>query len=281
MNGKHGTFKQTNSEPSILFLLQAEQWLSEQAQSMGWAKAQKLQGRATSQGLVGLFVRRNIGALIEVNCETDFVAKNEKFKEFVTLTSKACVDHVASLPTNDTVSKIEFQGDSLKNVVLADGKTLADQLALLIGNVGENASLRRAICFKVADSVQLVGAAHPAPADATADSVQVGKYGSIVAFQTTDAQPTTADIPKKICQQLIGLNAERVGDIEKDKPTNNADNEPCLIYQEFLLDPSLRVDEFLTENKIKVLDFERFECGEEITANDENTAAAAAEAKSN
>lgn len=249
--------------------------MKEQAQSLGWAKAQKLQGRVTSQGLVGIFVRKNVGALIEVNCETDFVAKNEKFQEFVTLTSKACVDHVTNLPTNDVISKIEFQGDSLKNLVLEDGKTLAEQLALLIGNVGENATLRRATCFKVADSVQLAGASHPELANSASNPIQFGKYGSIVAFKLNNAE-IPADIPKKICQQVIGMNATKIGNIEKDVPSKDKDEEPCLIYQEYLLDPSKRVDEFLTENNIDVLDFQRFECGEEIVDNNLNATAAAA-----
>lgn len=258
----------------ILFS-KAEVWLREQAQQMGWAKAQKLQGRATSQGLVGLLVRQNVGALIEINCETDFVAKNDKFREFVSLTSKACVNHVANLPTNDVISKIEFQGDSLKNLVLEDGKTLAEQLALLIGNVGENLLLRRATCFKVADTVQLAGAAHPEPADVDTNAIRMGKYGSIIAFKASESD-TTDDVTKKICQQVIGLNARKVGDFEKDKPSADKDQEPCLIYQEYLMDPSKSVHEFLAENNIAVLDFERFECGEELNENDLNPTAAAA-----
>lgn len=154
----------------------------------------------------------------------------------------------------------------MKNLKLDDGKTLADQLALLIGNVGENASLRRAICFKVADSIELAGIAHPEPADTAENQVQVGKYGTIVAFKSNGQAP--AGIPKKICQQLIGMNATKIGDKEKDVPSADKDNEPCLIYQEFLLDPTIRFDELLEANKIEVLDFQRFECGEELTEND-------------
>lgn len=51
----------------------------EQAQAQGWSKAQKLQGRNTTQGLVGLFFEGNLGAMVELNCETDFVARNSKF----------------------------------------------------------------------------------------------------------------------------------------------------------------------------------------------------------
>lgn len=245
----------------------AENWLKEQAQALGWAKAQKLQGRTTGHGLIGLLVQRNIGALIEINCETDFVAKNQQFKDFVKLTSNACVDHITNLPTNDQVSKIEFQGDALSNLKLEDGKTLADKLALLIGNVGENATLRRATCFKVADSIQLAGIAHPEPEETAELQAQVGKYGTIIAFKSI-GEVSSAGIPKKLCQQVIGMNATRVGDIEKDVPSADKDSETCLIFQEFLLDPTVCVGELLHQNKIEILDFQRFECGEELTEND-------------
>jgi elongation factor Ts len=51
-------------------------FLQEQAQAQGWSKAQKLEGRNTTQGLIGMYLEGNAGAMIELNCETDFVAKN-------------------------------------------------------------------------------------------------------------------------------------------------------------------------------------------------------------
>lgn len=73
---------------------------------MGWSKATKLEGRSTKQGLVGVLVNRNIGAMVEVNCETDFVARNETFQEFVQTVTQACAKHVSEMPTNDTLSKV-------------------------------------------------------------------------------------------------------------------------------------------------------------------------------
>lgn len=75
---------------------------------MGWSKATKLEGRTTKQGLVGVLVNRNIGAMVEVNCETDFVARNETFQEFVQTVTQACAKHVAEMPTNDTLSKVNL-----------------------------------------------------------------------------------------------------------------------------------------------------------------------------
>lgn len=231
--------------------------MREQAQALGWAKAQKLQGRATAQGLVGLVVKNNIGALVEVNCETDFVAKNQQFKDFVALSSQALLNHASQLQFEGSLSRIEFQADLLQTCVVEDGKTLADQLALLIGNVGENASLRKATCFRVDDSLQLVGNVHPQPAEPS--EVQYGRYGTLVAFKSNS--DVSDDVSKKICQQIIGLNPTKVGDKEKDEPSKDKDNEPCLIHQDYLHDSSIKVGEFLAQNDIEILDFERIEVG--------------------
>lgn len=70
----------------------AEEWLKQQAQSLGWTKANKLQGRTTSQGLIGVCTQRNHAAIVEVNCETDFVARNKTFHEMVEAACKACME---------------------------------------------------------------------------------------------------------------------------------------------------------------------------------------------
>lgn len=63
--------------------MQAVSWLQEQAQAQGWEKATKLSGRKTAQGLIGIHIEGQTGAMVEVNCETDFVARNEKFTSLV------------------------------------------------------------------------------------------------------------------------------------------------------------------------------------------------------
>lgn len=75
--------------------------MSQQAQQLGWSKATKLEGRSTKQGLIGILVDRNIGAMVEVNCETDFVARNNNFQEFVANVSKACVNYAEQIQSSD------------------------------------------------------------------------------------------------------------------------------------------------------------------------------------
>ena len=77
-----------------LFLLHQQ----EQAQAQGWSKAQKLEGLNTTQGLIGLYVEGNSGARVELNCETDFVAKNSKFHSLLNELVNAKFHHLKAGP---------------------------------------------------------------------------------------------------------------------------------------------------------------------------------------
>lgn len=57
------------------------------------------------------------------------------------------------------------------------------------------------------------------------------------------------------------MNPDKIGEKGKDEPTPDKDDEKCLIYQEYLLDTSVMVDEVLNEHNIEIIDFQRFECG--------------------
>lgn len=242
---------------------------------MGWAKATKLEGRETAQGLVGVILQKNIGALVEVNCETDFVARNEKFQEFVDLASRACLKYVKDLPDSDMISRTEFQAESLKNLVGGNNKKLADELALVIGTVGENASLRRALCFKVPESIQLIGMSYPSKTNSIVkdNETQSGNIATIVGIRTQTE--ITDELKKNLCLQIIGSNPLKIGNKDHDKPTKDADDETCLIYQEYLFDTKTKVGELLEKHQIEVLDYQRFKCGE-IVDSDENVNTAAA-----
>lgn len=73
-------------------------WLKEQAQALGWSKATKLEGRQTTQGLIGVVVHLNNAALVEVNCETDFVAKNKEFHKIVQEAALSCLNFTQQQP---------------------------------------------------------------------------------------------------------------------------------------------------------------------------------------
>jgi len=237
----------------------AEKWLKDQAQAMGWTKASKLEGRATAQGLIGVLVEKNIGALVEVNCETDFVARNSEFQTFVEKVSKSCVQYMNSIDDTTNLIKIGIAGNDLKNVAHIEGKTLGDHLALLIGTVGENASLKRAICYKVPDTMQLVGYAHPQNENSNGQFFK-GKYGAIAAFKPLKGS-FKEELQKNVVKHIVGMSPKIIGNT-LDEPQENKDEEGCLIYQEYLLDPEVKVGDLLAENELQVVDFQRIATGE-------------------
>lgn len=243
---------------------------------MGWSKATKLEGRSTRQGLIGVLVQNNIGTMVEVNCETDFVARNEHFQQFIEKASQACAQYIAEVDSSSKITKIGLEAESLRNLKLNDGKTLGDHLALMIGTVGENASLKRAICYKTPEAIRLCGYTHPAPENAVVEgNMLIGKYGAIAAFNSnSEKTEEIREIHRKICQHIVGMKPEKIGDAEADKPNEDKDDEKCLIHQEFLLDPDTTIGEILQENNIKIIDFQRFECGEKVESYQEAATAA-------
>ncbi|XP_041972176.1 elongation factor Ts, mitochondrial isoform X2 [Aricia agestis] len=242
----------------------AEAWLNEQAQAMGWAKATKLAGRKALQGLIAVKFDKGHGTLVELNCETDFVAKNDKFAKMLEDATLACykLSH-KNLNASGPVTKMELDSEQLGNLSAENGKKLSEILALFISSVGENAVLRRAECWK-ANSKDVKIAAYTHPATAAVSDYSSGKYGALLAYRQSNEME---DIGKQICQHIVGCAPLKIGDKDKDKPASNTDDETCLIFQEYLLDPSYTVGEVMEQNKVEIVDFIRFSCGEVVEAN--------------
>ncbi|XP_065344775.1 elongation factor Ts, mitochondrial [Cloeon dipterum] len=246
-------------------ITKAEEWLHEQAKALGWAKANKLEGRATAQGLVGVASDSSCVAMVEVNCETDFVARNKTFRSLVERVAAACLNHAKTLP-QDNLTKSFLSADQLKTVPCGkEGGPLADHVALAIGNVGENLSLRRCAVLQAPprSAVHLSGYTHPAENSLGVGPVLCGRYGALVAFKAAlDSAPKTQILGRQLCQHIVGMCPERIGDPEKDSPNPDTDSESVLIFQEFLLDVNQTVGNVLEEHDASILDFARFECGE-------------------
>nr|XP_023012075.1 elongation factor Ts, mitochondrial isoform X2 [Leptinotarsa decemlineata] len=245
-------------------LNQAETWLKQQAQSLGWSKATKLEGRQTTQGLVGVVVKENDGVLVEVNCETDFVARNREFQKIVEDAARTCLDFVRNhQKSQDKITKICLDAEQLKNLKAADGKLLADKLALAIGTLGENATLKRALCLKAGNGIHLSAYAHPS--GSASDKVLLGRLGGLLAYKAAESTENTIELGKGICQHIVGMDPKKIG-TPTDEPAKNKDEESCLIHQEYLLDDSITVKDILEEHKLEIIDFKRFECGENMNA---------------
>ncbi|ELT92766.1 hypothetical protein CAPTEDRAFT_163902 [Capitella teleta] len=256
---------------------EAEQWLRKEAQREGWAKATKLQGRPMSQGLVVLKVEGNQGVIVEVNCETDFVAKNDKFQGLATKIANACLHQGAS--TND--SKIAYDKDSLAKVAV-DDSTVADATALVLGNIGENMLARRAVYMRAGERESISYYVHAAMTPTVDDTkFLAGKYGAMVLTEKTgDPVDPTSDlkeIGRSLCLHVVGMNPKSVGSLKDLESSDSSSSESSssessddeeeeddsvMLKQKFVMDESLRVADVLQASGLTLKDFARFECGE-------------------
>lgn len=236
----------------------AEAWLKEQAQAQGWAKAQKLQGRNTSQGLLGLRVQQDVAALIELNCETDFVARNKKFISI--LDSVANASLTAASPDNlDNLHKLDIDSSGVGLLATAEGSTIADLIALNIGQIGENMAVGRSTLFfaKPGSGVKLAGLTHP-NVEGSRDKLMSGRYATLMAYTLSGEGKlpegyTEEKLANQICQHIIGMAPTSV--------RNEEDQENSLLHQPFLLDEDIKVEELTESTGLTILDFVRREVG--------------------
>ncbi len=133
----------------------------------GLAAAAKKAGRVAAEGLVGAAVKGNVGALVEVNAETDFVARNDVFQKFVATVAELALTH----PDLDRLKAAPFPGT---------GRKVEEELAHLIATIGENMSLRRMARLHVAQGV-VASYIHSAVAP------NLGKIGVLVALDSPQA----------------------------------------------------------------------------------------------
>ncbi|XP_015226025.1 elongation factor Ts, mitochondrial [Cyprinodon tularosa] len=240
-------------------ITQAESWLHEQAQKEGWTKASKLVGRKAKEGLIGLFVENQTAAMVEVNCETDFVARNEKFQQLVKDVTLATLAHHQNKSQSQTgYVKSVLSGEELNKLSVGEGPSLADHVALTIGRLGENMSLRRAVTLGVPAEWHIGSYVHGNISGKT--EVSMGRYGALVIFQGgKDGEQHI--LGHKLGQHIVGEAPLSLGNME-DLPCG--ESETRLLPQTFLGDPSRTVAQFLKGQQARVLDFVRFQCGETL-----------------
>ncbi|XP_040014503.1 elongation factor Ts, mitochondrial [Xiphias gladius] len=238
-------------------IAQAETWLHEQAQKEGWSKANKLEGRKAKEGLIGLFVGDKAAVMVEVNCETDFVARNEKFQQLVKDVAFATLAHHQNKTQSQTgYIKSVLAGEELSKLSVGEGASLADQVALTIGRLGENMSVKRAVTVGVPAEWHIGSYVHGGVSGQT--EVAMGRYGALVVFKGgKEAEQET--LGRKLGQHVVGEAPVSLGNMD-DLPCG--ESETRLLPQTFLGDPSRTVAQFLRGQQARVLDFVRFQCGE-------------------
>jgi elongation factor Ts len=154
----------------------------------GLAAAAKKAGRVAAEGLVGLTTEGTRGALVEVNAETDFVARNENFQGFVREVSKLALG----------AKDIEALAGA---AYPASGKTVAEMLTQLIATIGENMTLRRMVSVSV-DRGAVAGYIHNAQAPG------LGKIGVLVALESTAEPARLAAFGKQLAMHVAAANPQ-------------------------------------------------------------------------
>jgi len=233
-------------------IVKAEAWLQEQAQAQGWAKAQKLQGRNTHQGLLGVQILENKASLVELKCETDFVARNSKFLSLLQDISTSCL--AVPRPSDvDGLLHTKISREELEAFQAAGGKTLADVVALNIGQLGENIMLGESSVFHSGDGVHLAGLTHPsASIHADQHKLQYGRYAAVMAYSGNGDE--SAVLARQVCQHIIGMAPTYVD--------NQEDKENSLVHQDFLLNEDVKMGNMLKSVGMEVHSFVRVELGQ-------------------
>ena len=242
----------------------------------GIAKAAKKSGRIAAEGLVEAYVSEDgkVGAIVEVNAETDFVAKNEEFKTFVMNVAK----QVAKTNPKDVETLLA------EEATFEPGKTINEVLIGKIATIGENMNIRRFARFESNGLVEKYIHGD-------------GKIAVLVNMAKGDKE-----VAKDICMQIAAARPEYLNEqsvpaerVEKEKEILKAQtmnegkpeaiaekivqgrigkffSEICLVDQAFVKNPDIKVSQLLKEKDAEVVEFARFEKGEGIEKKEENFA---------
>tara|TARA_Y100000589_G_C26963627_1_gene551678 strand:- start:21 stop:830 length:810 start_codon:yes stop_codon:yes gene_type:complete len=229
--------------------------------------AQKKSERSATDGLITIKIEHNTGVLLEINSETDFVAKNENFQEFCEITSKHC-----------TKNKIQNLDELLESTFEDSGSKVKDELTNLISKLGENIVIKK--LKLVSDpNLKLQKYLHNSVSESS------GKLGVLLCFTVKENNDNVSELSKQICMHIAATEPKSI-DInsldnslvskEKDiyfdqlKSSGKPDDiiekiiegkikkfyeDVCLLEQPFVIDNKVKVKEVISEfNKNNNLD---------------------------
>jgi elongation factor Ts len=153
----------------------------------GLAAAAKKAGRVAAEGLVAVVPADKKAVLVEVNSETDFVARNDKFQDFVSTAAGLALD----------AADVE----ALKNAKAPDGQTVAEKLTQLVATIGENMNLRRAAYLSASPGI-VASYVH------NALKPGLGKIGVLVALESTASKDKLADLGRQLAMHIAAARPE-------------------------------------------------------------------------
>lgn len=251
----------------------AVDWLREH----GIAKAEKKQSRIAAEGLCQILVDGNNAVVVEVNSETDFVASNEKFINFVDLLAKAILENEVN--TNEDVLNL-----------VVDGETISEKLTNLVATIGEKLSFRRFVKVNKQDGdffgvYKHMGGKIGALVTVNGANEEVAKDVAMQAAAMNPIAAVRSEVPEK---DVLHEKEVIITEIKNDpKNANKPDaiiekmsegrlnkffKEIVLEEQDFIKDSGLTVGQYVSNNGGKILSMVRFAVGEGIEKREENFA---------
>lgn len=247
----------------------ATEWLREK----GIAKAAKKAGRIAAEGLSTVIEDGNKAVIVEINCETDFVAKNEKFQKFVDDVARTIL--ASNAKTNEEALALPYE----------DG-TLNDYVTNMTATIGEKISFRRFALLEKNDNQHFGSYIHMGGKISVLTllegaSVEVAKDVSMHAAAMRPEFVKKEDVPADRVEHEKKILTEQA--MAEGKPADIAQKmvmgrinkfykEICLEEQEFVKDNSVSVGKYVSNNGGKIIDVVRFEVGEGIEKRQENFA---------
>lgn len=244
-------------------------WLREK----GIAKAAKKESRIAADGLCEIKTDGNKAVIVEVNSETDFVAKNEEFTKFVDLVSEAILNN--DVETNEDVLKLDV-----------DGETIEEKLVALTAKIGEKLSFRRFEKVEKEDSDVFGSYLHMGGKIAALVVLTGGneEVARDVAMQTAAMNPMCLNresVPADVLERERTVIKEQV--LNEGKPEDIAEKmvngrlnkfykEICLEEQEFIKESKMSVGDFVKKENASIKAMYRFAVGEGIEKKEENFA---------
>lgn len=263
----------------------AVDWL----RAKGLAKAAKKAGRVAAEGLIGLAAEAKQAALVEVNSETDFVARNDTFQTMASGIAKAALAAKGDL---DKLAKSKFPGGSA---------SVADTIKEMIGTIGENMTLRRT-AYLAAKNGAVASYMHNVMApglgkigvivalESTGDAEQLKSFGRQVAMHIAAANPQAVDIDsldKSLIERERAVLTEQAKESGKPVPVvekmvegrlRKFYEEVVLLAQAFVHDPDTTVAKAVAAAEkaagapIKITGFYRLALGEGVDRECDETA---------
>ncbi|OHX10729.1 translation elongation factor Ts [Chromobacterium sphagni] len=224
-------------------------------------KASKMAGRLAAEGIIGSHVEGGVGALVEVNCETDFVAKDPTFLALAAAAAKAAV--IANPADVEALSAVEIDGVSVEEIRKA-----------AIAKLGENMTIRRFVRYQTEGAIATY--LHGAKIGVIVDYAGAEQVGKDVAMHIAASKPicvskdqVSADIleqERKIYTAQAAESGKPADIVAKmvEGRVNKFLAEVTLLGQPFVKNPDQTVEKLLAEQKASVKAFAMFVVGEGI-----------------